>query len=203
SHPRAALRASCNSRSSTTGKSFNRSGPGVSMHSGHLRFQLATVRRVFMRNRAQFLATAIFTFLPAILSCRVAHAQGELEAPPPIENPIIQAAKMNMHDLCRVKVAGEFCFRHGDWSKSVYWLSQAYSLSHANREIGYELISAQIQSGDLKGAERQLQEVSASGDTVKLHALCALLRDRSGNYSDAAHEYYRAAELEPTEDNLF
>ncbi len=40
-------------------------------------------------------------------------------------------------------------------------------------------------------------------DSAKLHSLLAAVEDRRGNYVDAAKEYHRSAELEPTESNIF
>lgn len=119
------------------------------------------------------------------------------------ENSIIAAAKQAPENLSRVRAAGAFCLQNEKWVESVYWLSKAYKLSHSGRQIGYNLAFALIQAGDFKAAEEQLQEMTDRGDAAKLHSLRALLQERTGDWSGAAHEYYRAVQLEPSEDNQF
>jgi tetratricopeptide (TPR) repeat protein len=119
------------------------------------------------------------------------------------QNPAAEAARQTPGDLQRLKAAGEACFRAEQWRESAYWLSRAYRLSHADREIGYELATAEMRADDLSSAERQLEQMFSQEDTAKLHGLRGELLEIKGDYSGAAREYYRAVELETTEDDLF
>lgn len=116
---------------------------------------------------------------------------------------VVEAAKRNPRDVKLVTAAGNHFFQHEDWKQSVVWLGRAYELSGHDREVGYNLASARIQLGDLAGARQQLEEMSRQGDTSRLHSLMGELQEQSGDSSAAAHEYYRAAEIEPSESNLF
>jgi len=98
---------------------------------------------------------------------------------------------------------GEYYLQKEKWQQSVRWLSKAYALSNADQSIGYDLAFAFMQAGELESARRQIQQMLMRTDTAKLHSLLAAVEDRRGNYVDAAKEYHRAAELEPTESNIF
>lgn len=149
---------------------------------------------------------AIITTLNAVISvCTFGQSQAKQQparnGEP--ESSIIAAAKHAPENLSRVRAAGSFCLQNEKWVESVYWLSKAYKLSNSDRQIGYDLALAQIQVGDFKAADEQLQDMAAGRDTAKLHTLRALLEERRGDFAGAAHEYYRAVELEPSEDNQF
>ena len=98
---------------------------------------------------------------------------------------------------------GEYFFRHQRWQESAYWLSKAYSLTGESEKIGYELACARLQAGDLQRAKQLLQSMSQRSDAARIHTLLGAVEEQEKNYSDAAHEYYRAAEIDPSESNLF
>lgn len=116
---------------------------------------------------------------------------------------VIEAAQRNPNDPKLVTAAGEYLYEHEQWQRSIAWLARAYELSAHNQEIGYDLASARIQAGDLKAAKQQLDEMSSHVDTSRVHSLLGEWQEQSGAYSAAAHEYYRAAEIEPSESNIF
>src|SRR5438477_8335439 len=128
---------------------------------------------------------------------------------PPTHRPrqdaaaVVDAAQRNPRDVKLVTAAGNYFYQHENWKQSIVWLAKAYELSGHDQEIGYNLASARIQLGDLTEAKRQLQEMSKQADTGRLHSLLGELQEQSEDYSTAAHEYYRAAEIEPSESNLF
>ena len=98
---------------------------------------------------------------------------------------------------------GEYFFRHQRWNESADWLSKAYSLTGESEKIGYELAYARLQAGNLQSAKQLLQGMSQRSDTARVHSLLGAVEEQEKNYSDAAHEYYRAAEIDPSESNLF
>lgn len=116
---------------------------------------------------------------------------------------VVQAAQRNPHDVKVVTAAGEYLFQHEQWQRSVVWLAKAYELSGHDQEIGYDLASARIQVGNLKGARQQLDEMSRQAETSRFHNLLGEWQEQSGDYSAAAREYYRAAELESSESYIF
>jgi len=118
-------------------------------------------------------------------------------------NTIIEAARRNPRDGKLAAAAGYYFFRREQWIQSVVWLAKAYELSGHDQEIGYDLASARLQLGDREAAKQQLNEMSKRTETSRLHSLMGELQEQSGEYSAAAREYYRAAELEPSESNIF
>lgn len=116
---------------------------------------------------------------------------------------VVDAAQRNPQDVKLVTAAGEYFLHHEQWKQSIVWLAKAYELSGHEPSIGYELAWARIEAGDLTAAKRQLEQMSKQGETSRLHALLGELEERSGDHSAAAHEYYRAAEIEPSEGNIF
>lgn len=187
----------CNSRSSITGDTLTGVARVISGSPGRFPVLVETQ----MRCNVQL----IVAICVSLSGC--AFGQSPVEKLPAKgdkpQNSVIAAAKQTPDNLSRVRAAGAFCLQNERWVESVYWFSRAYKLSHSDFQIGYELAFAQIQAGDFKAADQQLQDMSAGTDAAKLHSLRGLLKERTGDLSGAAHEYYHAVELDPSEDNLF
>ena len=83
------------------------------------------------------------------------------------------------------------------------WLKKAYALSSGDETIGYDLAYADIQAGELEEAKNQIEQMLEQADTARLHSLLGVLEDRQGNYLDAARAYHRAAEIDPSESDIF
>lgn len=98
---------------------------------------------------------------------------------------------------------GEYYLHKEEWRKSVRWLNKAFTLSHGNESIGYDLAFAREQAGDLESAKGQIDRMLKQTDSAKLHNLLASVEDKRGNILDAAREYHRAAEIDPSESNIF
>lgn len=116
---------------------------------------------------------------------------------------MVDAAQRNPRDVKLVTAAGEYFFHHEQWKQSVVWLAKAYELSGHEQSIGYDLASARIEAGDVTAAMLQLEQMSKEGETSRVHALLGELEERSGDYAAAAREYYRAAEIDASEANVF
>jgi tetratricopeptide (TPR) repeat protein len=98
---------------------------------------------------------------------------------------------------------GEYYLHEEKWQESIRWLTKASALSSGNESIKYDLAFASIQAGQLEDAKRQIEELSRHKDSAKLHNLLGLIEDRREHYLEAAREYHRAAEMEPSESNIF
>lgn len=155
-----------------------------------------------MRSNVQHIAVIAISSV-ALSICSSAQIQGHRDKSGEAKNAVITAAEQAPDNLSRVRAAGAFCLQNEKWVEGVHWLSKAYKLSNSDRHIGYDLAFAQIQAGNLTAAEEQLRNLAAGDDAAKLHSLRALLQERTGNLSEAAHEYYRAVELESSEENQF
>ena len=98
---------------------------------------------------------------------------------------------------------GEYYLHEERWREGVHWLSRAYALSAGNESIGYDLAFARMQAGELDSAKRQIEQMLGRTDSARLHNLLGSVEERRANYLDAAREYHRAAEIEPSEANIF
>lgn len=119
------------------------------------------------------------------------------------EQSLIAAVAQEPDSVQRVGVLGEYYFHHEQWRASVRWLAKAYALSGGDALIGYDLAYARLQIGQLEAAKNQIEEMLGRRESAKLHSLLAEVDDRGGAYQAAAHEYHRAAELDPSESNIF
>ncbi len=137
----------------------------------------------------------------AVCHC-VAQPSGSVKPVQPGRS-VAETARKNPDNLQLVTAAGEYYFHHGHWKESTEWLSRAFKLSGNDPTIGYDLAYARIQAGDLDTAQEQLEQMSAKDDTARLHSLLGELEERRGKASGAVHEYYRAAQIEPSESNIF
>jgi tetratricopeptide (TPR) repeat protein len=98
---------------------------------------------------------------------------------------------------------GRELLRAGRAKQSVAYLEQAVQLKPMDYEAGYSLAVAYQKSGDVKRADQAVQTLLARRERAKLHSLLAEVRESEGKPVDAVREYQRAAELEPSEENLF
>jgi tetratricopeptide (TPR) repeat protein len=119
------------------------------------------------------------------------------------ESDLLQAVQRDPNNLQVVGSLGEYYFHREQWPQCVHWLTRAYQLSSGDAAVGYDLAFAEKEAGDLEAAQRQVEQLLNKSDTAKLHSLMAEIDDRRGAYVDAAKEYHRAAELEPSESNIF
>ena len=143
-----------------------------------------------------------FSFAALALSHCIAQSSGSAKPVQPGRS-VVEAARKNPDNGQLVTAAGEYYFRHEHWKESTEWLSRAFRFSGDNQTIGYDLAYARIQAGDLDAAEQQIEQMSAKNDTAHLHSLLGEIEERRGKASDAVHEYYRAAQIEPSESNIF
>ena len=115
------------------------------------------------------------------------------------EKALLLAARREPGNAQIVGSLGEYYLQKEKWQQSARWLSKAYTLSNADVSIGYDLAFAFLHAGELESAKGQIQQMLVRTDSAELHSLLAAVEDRRGNYVDAAKEYHRSAELEPTD----
>ncbi len=119
------------------------------------------------------------------------------------ERTLLDAAERDPGNIQFASSLGEYYLHTGKWRESVRWLTKASALSARNESIGYDLAFACMKAGELERAKRQVEQMLAQKDSARLHALLGAVEDRRANYVDAAREYHRAAEIDPTESNIF
>ena len=98
---------------------------------------------------------------------------------------------------------GEFYVRAGRFSDAVPFLKEAQKLQPSSYANGYDLALAAIKAEMLQEADLQLATLLKIADTAELHGLLGAVREKQGRFVDAAAEMQRAAQIEPTEDNVF
>ncbi len=98
---------------------------------------------------------------------------------------------------------GEFYAQQGRLRAAVSYLARAQQIDAQHYDNGYDLSLVYLKLGQLRNARNSLNGMLKSKNVAELHNLLGEVEDRAGNYKLAAAEYQRAAELEPTEQNIF
>jgi len=111
--------------------------------------------------------------------------------------------KVAASDFARNLDVGRELLQAGRAKQAITYLEQAVQLKPMDYGAGYSLAVAYQKSGDPKRADRAAQTLLARGERAELHALLAEVRESEGQPVEAVREYQRAAEMEPSEENLF
>lgn len=98
---------------------------------------------------------------------------------------------------------GELCAHQGKFSEAITYLAKAQSLQPASYDNGYDLALAYEKAGRFKEARQQIDRVLRVKKSAELYSLMAKVNEKSGNYLAAAKEYQQAAQLNPSEQNIF
>jgi tetratricopeptide (TPR) repeat protein len=112
---------------------------------------------------------------------------------------------------------GKLLANHGKAGEAIRYLEQAYQLRPQDYETGYELAYAYAEIGDYERARSRAlallaqQESSqdkagqdnAGHDKAKLHHLLGEVEEKLSHPLEAVREYQRAADVDPSEPNLF
>jgi len=88
-------------------------------------------------------------------------------------------------------------------AEAIPFLERARQMRRDDYGSAYQLAQAYSHTGRDQDARRITTELLARHDKAELHHLLAELDERHKDPLSAVHEYQRAAELEPTEANLF
>jgi len=155
--------------------------------------------------RTQSAALAALLFLLSCVGEQVAPAQSTSSAKRPAEEErgLLQAEAREPNNLQVLGSLGEYYLQNERWHESLRWLTKAYALSGKSETIGYDLAYVTMQAGDLDSAKHQIDSMLAEAENAKLHSLLGEVDDRRGDYLTAAREYHRAAEMDPSESNIF
>lgn len=148
-------------------------------------------------------AWALWVLSPSSIACALGQASPSTKNRTQEETALLKAAEQEPDNFQRLGAVGEYYLRNEKWRESVRWLSKAYTLSGGNESIGYDLSFASMQAGELENAKRQIEQMLSRSDSARFHNLLGAIEGRSANYLDAAREYHRAAEMDPSESNIF
>jgi tetratricopeptide (TPR) repeat protein len=123
--------------------------------------------------------------------------------PGDVEGCLLQAAKEHPDDFAAQHELGEYYLRNHRLPDGIAYMEKALQLRPDDYATGYDLSLAYLDADQLPRAAQQLTGMIAHHETAEADNLLAEVDARSGNYSDAAVKYHRAAELDPSENNIF
>ena len=119
------------------------------------------------------------------------------------ELALLETAKHSPNDFAAQHRLGEFYLQQNRLPEGILYLEKAQQLNPQDYDTGYDLSLAYLNSGDTAKASAQLHQMVTRRETAELDDLLAEANEKSGDYKGAASEYYRAAQLDPTEGNIF
>lgn len=98
---------------------------------------------------------------------------------------------------------GKMLLNLGKPSDAVTYLQRASELNPTDYETGYDLARAHAAAGEYQVAQRDVQALLTKRDQSESHHLLAEVSEKLSNPLEAVREYQRAAQLDPSEGNLF
>ena len=98
---------------------------------------------------------------------------------------------------------GKFLLEEDKPLQALPYLDRASKLAPGNYEISYTLALACDRARQFQQADRILEVLLAHQDRAELHALRADVFEHQDRIVEAAREYARAAQMDPSEPNLF
>ena len=160
--------------------------------------------RIAVGRASQFVVLAMILGLFSQGNARIAYAKASSAVDPtPEERSLLAAAEQDPANAQLASSLGAYYLHHERWRDSLPWLRKAYTLSAGNESIGYDLAFACLQAGELEGAKQQIDLMLGKADSARLHNLLGTVEERRTNYLEAAKEFHRAAEIDPSEQNIF
>ena len=120
-----------------------------------------------------------------------------------VERTLLEAARQSPHDFGAQQRMGEFYLQENRLQDGIIYLQKAQLINPQDYDSGYDLSLAYLNSGDNSNASAQLHKMIAQHETAELDDLLAEVSEKSGDYKAAASEYHRAAQLDPSESNIF
>ena len=97
----------------------------------------------------------------------------------------------------------EYYLRQDKIADALPLLEAAQQIRPAAYDNGYNLALAYLLAGKLKEARALVATLAAQKDSGELHNLLGRINEAEGSYVDAANEFATAANMDPSEDNLF
>ncbi len=119
------------------------------------------------------------------------------------EGCLLQTAKQHPDDFAAQRALGEFYLRNHRLPDGIAYMEKAHQLQPEDYTTGYDLSLAYLDADQLPRAAQELTGMIAHHETAELDNLLAEVDARSGDYQEAAVKYHRAAEIDPSENNIF
>ena len=119
------------------------------------------------------------------------------------EQDLKKAVEANPESFEANHEPGEFYVQHDESNRAIPYLERAYHLNPSHYANGYDMALAYLEAGQFSAARQQLRAMTERKDTAELHKLLAEVEERWGNFLGTGNEYWRAAQMDPSEQNLF
>jgi tetratricopeptide (TPR) repeat protein len=125
------------------------------------------------------------------------------KATPAAKGEVGELPNVAADDFAQNLKVGQELLYAGNSKQAIAYLERAAQRKPMDYGAGFSLAAAYQKTGDTKRADRAVQTLLARGERAELHALLAEVRESEGQPLEAVREYQRAAEMEPSEANLF
>lgn len=119
------------------------------------------------------------------------------------ERLLKEAAERHPSDFAANHRLGQWLIATGRAREAIPFLERAAAAEPASYENAYGLALANAQAGNYPLARDDAKKLLAANDKADLHHLLGDVEERLGDSLEAVRHYQRAAELDPTESNLF
>ena len=113
-----------------------------------------------------------------------------------------KALELEPHDYDANHNLGEFYIQTGKIADAIPLLEQAQRIA-ASYDNGYDLAQAYLLTGRLAPASEMVQTLLQQKNTAELHNLLGQIEEKDGKFVEAANEFKIAAQMDPSEENLF
>jgi tetratricopeptide (TPR) repeat protein len=120
-----------------------------------------------------------------------------------VERRLAEAVRRNPDSFQAHHALAGFYLQQGKLDAAIPHLERARAIDPTHYATGYDLAVALLETGKLDRAREQVQRMLSAKETAELHNLLGDVDERAGNLAGAAHEYQRAAHMDPTEEHLF
>jgi tetratricopeptide (TPR) repeat protein len=114
-----------------------------------------------------------------------------------------KALELEPHNYNANHNLGEFYIHAGKIADALPLLEEAQRVDSTSYDNGYDLSLAYFLSGRLDAARQLIDTLIAQKNSGELHNLLGEVEEKDGKFVAAAKEFEIAAQMEPSEENLF
>ena len=119
------------------------------------------------------------------------------------EQQFKRAATLEPQDYEANHNLGELYARSNKIAEAIPLLERAERINPSAYDNGYDLALAYLLAGRLSDASQLIRDLLKRRDTAELHNLLGEVEEKDGNFVAAANEFQAAADMEPSENNIF
>ncbi len=98
---------------------------------------------------------------------------------------------------------GEFYVHSNKLEEAIPCLEKAQQAQPNSYENGYDLALAEVEAGKYAAAKDLIQSLLRLQNQADLHALLGEINEKTGHFIESAREYQQAAQMDPSENNIF